>query len=1073
MENHKQKIKIRKGDIMCVTQRYAFLMFLFLAMPILAFSQTRTVRGTVTDTQGEAIPGASVTVNGTQRGTLTNVDGSFSIEASANDKLTVSFIGYIKKEIPVGSNTDISVQLEEDNRQLEEVVVTGYAAQKKATLTGAVSTVSNKELTVTKNENVVNMLTGKVPGVRITQRSSQPGAYNTVIDIRGMNDVTNGVRSTPLFVVDGITRDQDYFSRMSAEEIESVTVLKDAAAAVYGLRAANGVILITTKKGTAQNGKVDITYSGSYTLQQMIYIPKGVSAVDWFTLRNEQQWQNFGNNYLNRMSARHGEEEIQPWLDGTRQSYDWMGAIFKDLTPQTEHTLSIDGGNDRIRFFTNLGYSKQDGNYKSGSLWADKWNFRTNIDAKITNRLSAGVQIGAILTNTHEPNTGLWAVYKNAWLTQPNASFYANDNPEYLNGNSTYINDGDNLLASTNSDYSGYRLNKSRRLNGTLTLTYEIPGIKGLSAQTSYDYAMSLPDNTSYQHAYYLYDYGQDGKYTPMQKNAADGKSRITRSANFNYDTDMQLKLLYNNKFGLHSVNGVVVFEEAFSNWDGFQAQRNLSVNSEYLFAGDAEGQQATSSGLGDRLNQAFIGQFNYDYAGKYLADFRFRYDGSSRYPEGSRWGFFPSVSLGWRISEEGFIKNKWSFINNLKIRASYGVMGDDAAAKNYPQNYIGYDLTQTRGWVFGDSFMTSVKPGALPNPNLTWYKVKMADIGLDFDIFNSLLSGSFDIFRRDRSGLLAANTAVIPGTVGANLPDINLNDDRNFGWEIELTHRNRIRTVDYFVSGQISATRSMRTKWSETPASNSFDYWRNRTDGRYNDIYWENESGSMFTNVQDILNFSQYPMAQGSTPGDWSIVDWNGDGIIDDSDKHPIATKGLASVNFGLSMGASWNNLDLSANFQGAYGIYQQLSEVFTEALPFGGRNTMEWFMDRWRPANVNADYFNPNTEWISGYYPVTGHDGRRTGTNGMRDASYIRLKTLELGYTIPAKVLAKAGMKNLRIYFNVYNLLTISKLKGIDPERPSSVENIGATLGSAGYADMYAYPNNRTYTIGASIKF
>lgn len=730
------------------------------------FGQGNAVRGKVTDEVGEAIIGASVVQKGTSKGTVTDADGVFVLNVPGNATLVISYIGYLLQEVKVNNQADLKVVLSENVQELDELVVTGYASQKKATLTGSVSTITSNDIVVTKNENVVNMLTGKMPGLRITQKSSQPGAYNTVIDIRGMSDLDDNKRSTPLFVIDGIPRDQEYFARMDSEEIESITVLKDASAAIYGLRAANGVILVTTKRGTAQNGKVDITYSGNYTLQEMIYVPKGVSVVDWYTLRNEQWWQDFGQNYLNRRPARHPDSEIAPYLDGTKQGYNWVDEVFRDLTPQTEHNVSIDGGTDRARFFVNMGYLRQDGSYKSGSLWSDRWNFRSNLDAKITNRLSARVSIGAILSNNHEPGTDLWSVYKNAWLHRPDASFYANDNPLYLNGDDVLINDGNNSLAQTDAKYTGYRINKTRRLNGTLTMTYDIPGIKGLSAQASYDYAMSLPDNTSYKRSYTLYVYSEPDTYTPSVKNSP---SRITRWASFNYDTDLQLKLLYNNQFGKNNVQGVLAFEEYYSNWDAFQAQRDLSVNSEYLFAGDALNQQATGDAPGDRLNQAFIGQFNYDYAGKYLLDFRFRYDGSSRYPEGSRWGFFPSVSAGWRISEEGFIKNRWSFLSNLKLRASYGEMGDDGAANNYPPTYVGFDLDPDKsGWYFNGSMQGGVRPSAIPNPNLSWYKIKMMNAGVDFDIFNQLLSGTFEVFRRDRSGLLATSSAVIPGTVGS-----------------------------------------------------------------------------------------------------------------------------------------------------------------------------------------------------------------------------------------------------------------------------------------------------------------
>lgn len=1030
-----------------------------LALP--GFAQTKTVSGVVTDAStGELIIGASVVVTGTQRGTATNVGGRFTLEAAPTETLTVSYLGYVSQKLSVGNQTTFTVHLEESAEILDEVIVTGYASQRKSTLTGSISTIGNKDIKVTKNENVLNMLAGKMPGLRISQKNASPGAYATVIDIRGYG--------TPLFVIDGVPRDQEFFSRMDPEEIDNISILKDAAAAVYGLRAANGVILITTKSGTAQNGKVDISYTGNYTMQQFIYVPKGVSAYDWLTLRNEQHWQNFGSNYLNRQPALHPESEMAEWRDGTKQDYDWMSAIFRDITPQTQHNVGINGGTESLRYFVSLGYSRQDGSYKSGSLWSERWNVRSNIDAQITKRLKAKVQIGAILSNNHRPEHSDWSVYKNVWLQRPDAPFYANDNPLYLNGDFTVVNDV-NSLAQTNSDITGYALEKTRRINGSLGLTYDIPGIKGLAAQASFDYGMQLPDNTYYRKAYNVYKYNKNEEiYTAA---AQRNPSQTTRWAAFNTDTDLKLGLTYSNKFDKHNVNATVVFEEVYNTWDNFQAQREILVNSEYLFAGEDLYQSATGGTPGDRLNQAFIGQFNYDFGGKYLADFRFRYDGSSRFPKGSRWGFFPSLSLGWRLSEESFLKNNFDFLTNLKLRASYGELGDDSPAKNYPPDVVGYNLDRNnRGWYFNGTLAGGVSPTDIPNPNLTWLKVKMLNIALDFDFFQQKLSGTFELFRRDRSGLLETSSSVIPGTVGASLPQENLNSDQNFGWEIELAHRNRVNKIEYFVSGQFSAARSMRTDWLETPANNSYDKWRNRTSGRYDNIWWEREAGGIFTNMNDIRNYQQYPMGQGATPGDWWVVDWNEDGTIDINDDHPVATRGLPFFNFGTSIGGSYKNFDLTVNFQGSYKVYVSYAEVFTEALPFGGRNTLYWFMDRWRPENPNADYFNPNTVWISGYYPVTGHDGRRTGTNNMQDASYIRLKTLELGYTLPKKILSKTGIKNLRVYLSGYNLLTLCGLKDIDPERPGSTSGVGT---STNYIDFYQYPNNRTYTIGASIKF
>ena len=1020
--------------------------------------QIKDLSGRIVDAAGIPLPGVTIVIKGTTNGTISNDQGNYGFSNIPNGTtLVFSFVGMQTLEIAVGNSPVVDVVMMEDAIGIEEVVAVGYGTQKKATLTGAVSSIKNEELVRTKNENVVNMLTGKLPGVRVVQKSSAPGAYDATIDIRGMGD--------PLFVIDGIPRDKDYFSRMSSEEIESVSVLKDGTAAIYGLRAANGVILVTTKSGESQNGKVDITFNTSSSIQQFLYVPESVGAIDYMTLRNEQNWQDFGKNYLIRTNPIFTNEHFQPYIDGTKQSYNWMDAVFNKTTPQYEHSLSVNGGNEKLRYYFTLGYAKQMGAYKSGDYKSDRWNFRSNIDAQITNRLSARVSLGGIMTKTTQPNGTGWTTYKLAWLVRPDAAMYANDNPEYPNGDTQYLNEGANMIIQTDADYVGYNLSRDRRFNGTLTLSYDIPGIKGLSAKGSYDYAVRLPDYTNYKRAYTLYRYNEDtDTYSSIERNTP---SDITRGINFNFDTNMQLGLHYVNSFDNHNFNCFLIYEETNSNWDSFSAYRELLVNSEYLFAGEDKNQQAREGDIGDRASESLIGQFTYDFAGKYMFDFKFRYDGSSRFPKGSRFGFFPAISAGWRLSDESFVKSNLRFLSNLKLRASYGEMGDDSSAGNYPPT-TGYNLDGNElGWFFDGALNGGVSASSIPNPDLTWYKIKSYNLALDFGMFNNKLSGTIDVYRRDRSGLLATSSAVIPGTVGASLPQENLNSDRNFGYEISVDYRDRIKDVSYYIGGQLSATKSMRTKWLETPAGNSYDKWRNRTSGRYNDIWWGQESGGMFSSYDEIRNFER-PMGQGALPGDWWIEDWNGDGIIDGGDDHPIASYGLPVFNYGISLGASWKNFDLAMDFQGAQGVYVQYAEVLTEALPFGGQNTLTWFMDRWHPLDPSADYFNSNTEWVPGYYPATGHDGRRTGTNGVQNASYVRLKTAELGYTLPKRLVSKVGIKSLRIYLSGYNLLTFTGLENVDPERPGA--SGGASTSSL---DFYNYPVNRTYTIGASLKF
>ena len=1076
------------GLLSQIPKKYGYLLIIFMMLAavqvqVLAVSaqQQVTITGTVIDDMGDPLPGLNVTVKGnTSIGTMTDANGAFSITVpSQNSVLVFSYIGFTTQEITVGSQRILSIKMSEDSQQIDEVIVTGYATQKKATLTGAVSSISNKEIVVTKNENVVNMLSGKVPGVRISQKSSKPGEYNSVIDIRGYSTAKdNGEdRTKPLFVIDGVPRDQDYFSRMDPEEIDNISVLKDASAAIYGMRAANGVILITTKSGSDRE-EVDVTYSGSVSWQKFIYVPERLSPVDWYTLRNESAYKNLNYvNFFGLNEARHPESTIAPWRDGTNVASDWMDAVFRDVTPQSQHNVTVNGGSKTVKYFVSMGYSEQEGAFKSGTLWSNKYNFRSNVDAQLSNRLKLRISIGGIFDNRNSPVEADWTTYKNVLLQQPISTVYANNNPLYLNGDENYISDGKNSVAQTDGSISGEQRRRDRRINGAFTLTYDIPGVKGLQARAFYDYSMFSPYHTINKKAYSAYRYNSaEDTYQEMQRGGenlnGNQTSTARRETNYNYDTNMQFSLNYNNRFGDHSVNGVLVFEEQYAAWEDFHAQRFVTYNS---VSSIGSGEEAQMRGGGsvprDRASRALAGQFNYDYEGKYLLGANFRYEGSSRWPKENRWGFFPSASVGWRVSEENFIKDNFDILSNLKIRGSYGQMGDDGGASDYPDIYYGFSSEGNYTMSWNDGVLAGARPTTLPNPRKTWYKVTMKNVGLDFGMLRDKITGTFELFSRDRDGLLATSSAVVPGTVGANLPQENLNSDRVYGWEIDLSHQNRIGDFGYNVSAQVSGTQRKLTKWQEEPASHSFDHWRNRKDGRVTDIWWGREAGNMFTSIDDIRNYEANPLPQGTLPGSWWFVDWNGDGIVNDDDRYPIASKNMPLFNYGISLGASWKGIDLNVLFQGVQRTYTAFTEVYTEALPFGEKSGITQWLDRWRPVDAEGSWFSPETQWISGYYPVTGNNTRSTEQNNMLNASYMRLKNLELGYTLPRKWVSKANIKDLRIYVSGYNLLTFTKLNNIDPERPSSEGGAGASTGGAN--SMYEYPNNQTFTVGLNVKF
>lgn len=704
--------------------------FLTLLIYLPAYAQNRVVTGKVVDTAGEPVIGANVKISGsTTRGTITDMEGNFRLEAAPNEKLTVTYIGFNEAEI-AASSTTLHIVLNEDYLLLDDVVVVGYGTQKKATLTGAVSYIKSEDLAITKNENVINMLTGKVPGVRISQKSSRPGGFESDIDIRGMGE--------PLIVVDGIPRDKDYFSRMDANEIESISVLKDGSAAIYGLRSANGVILITTKGGVNKSG-LEITFSTNFGWQQFLHTPDNVDALQYMALRNEQNWRGFDTNFFSKMPALYTDQHMDPYRNGTLQTTDWQDAVFRKSAPQQQRNLTVNGGTEKISYFFNLGYMKQESSLRSNSMDYDRWNFRANIDAQITSRLKAQISLGVYADEMNEPRTDIWAIYKAAWVQRPTSEIYANNNPDYLNNYE--VTEG-NPVAITNADYTGYRKTMGKVFNGQVALMYDIPGVEGLTARAMYSYDYKHQDKTDYQKAYNLYNYHPDTQhYEAIVKN---NPSSVRRESFPDYGTLMQLQLNYTRTFGgAHNVSALALFEEQYTSWDSFYAYRQIFVDSEYLFAGETENQEANMYGIGERVSKAFVGKFNYDYKGKYLAEFSFRYDGSSKFPKESRWGFFPSASVGWRISEEPFIKDNIPFMDNLKVRATYGKMGDDRDASNYPPTIVGYELDRNElGWMYGGNLIAGAKPTAIPNPNLTWYTAEAINVGLDVDLWNGLLGG-------------------------------------------------------------------------------------------------------------------------------------------------------------------------------------------------------------------------------------------------------------------------------------------------------------------------------------------
>ena len=1031
--------------------RHGIMALLFLLVCSVAMAQSNR-SGLVVDETGQGLPGVSVKIKGTTIGTVTGVDGKFVISASNDQTLVFTFVGYTSQEVAVGSQTSIKVSLVSNATNVNEVVVVGYGTQKKATVTGSIASVTNSEIVTTKNENVLNMLTGKVAGVRIVQNSAEPGSFDNAFDIRGFGN--------PLVVIDGIPRDN--ITRLDPNDIESISVLKDASAAIYGVRAANGVVIVTTKKG--KKGTVELNYSGTYGWQVPAYMPKPVGALDFMTLVNEQLLHN-----VNGGQIKYTDADFAAYRNGTKTSTDWYGNVFANSAPQQQHNLNAIGGTDNTSYFVSMGITDQDGFFKSGDLNYKKYNLRSNLTTKVNKNLTIDVNLSGTLEQKNQPYQDAWWIIRSFWRQVPTQSIYANNNPAYLNNGEV---DGSNPVAMANADIDGYKQINNKWLQSSVSATYNVPFVQGLSAKGLYNYDYYMSSNKLYQKPYNQYTYDANSQTYNAIANQTPGS--LERQFYEKPSSLMQLSLNYNRAFkGGHNVTALALYEESEQKGDNFNGQRQLSLPVDQLGAGNALNQTATVDGGWpyDFVTKSFVGRVNYDYKGKYLAEFSFRDDASSKNSPLKRWGFFPGASVGWRVSQEGFWKDSkaLSFIDDLKIRLSYAKLGDDAGLNayqylsgyNYPAN--GNNNQTPPGSVFDGTFVNGAQSRGIPNPNIFWYVAKTYNAGIDLQAWNGLLGLTVDAFRRDRSGLLNTRADNLPGVVGAGLPQENLDSDRAQGFDIELNHRYHIGSFNYFVKGTFGYTRTQWISRVHSDYGNSQLNWHNNNDNRYSNIFWGYGSNGQYQNYQQILNSSQF-VSRNAVVGDYILQDWNGDGVINDQDVHPIAQNvsnnnySVPSTTFGLTLGGSYKGFDISTVWQGAAGINVSYIEQLNIPL-WGGGSALAMFMDRYHPTDPKADPYDPNTVWTPGTFALTGTTADVNSLSNIHSAAYVRLKSAELGYSITSAVAKRLGIKGARIFVNGYNMLTITNLKYLDPEHPS------ATYG-------YLYPLDKIFSVGVNVK-
>ena len=1023
--------------------------------------QQKQISGTVTDEAGQPLPGVTIIVKGTTIGTVTDVNGQFTFEIPIDaETLQVSFVGMKTQELTIGNNTVFNVVMEEETVGLEEVVAVGYGVQKKATLTGSIGTVKSEELVQRPAANSTELLQGEVAGLITRQESGLPGEDGTTLRVRGFN-------AAPLIMVDGI---ETPLAHVDPNDIESISVLKDAAAAVYGARAGNGVILVTTKRGA--DGVAKISYHGSVSVAQPTFLPQMVNASKWGELMKESgvDPEDYAPEYL----AWDTENHI--WtseLDGSRYyGNNWGDAMYRNWTPQHQHNLSASGGTKKIKYFVSMGYTSQKSIFNSGDYDFDRYNIRSNIDAEITKGLSLAVDFAYRTTVLDKANFDVTEMYNYLQRAKPVYPYVHEADPTKATYGGPYY--------QTFEDYSGFIKNKNNVITGGLELKYKFPMIKGLTAKVRLNYEQSFAWDKNVSKPFETYDYdpvaasnGED----PWTVMGTGNIKNIIVSSDRSTELLPMFNLEYIKSIGDHHFTGMIVGEINTLKYTYLEGSRKdyLSYEAPYLDYA-SEDSKDNREWETETARASIIGRINYDYASKYLFEFTMRADGSGEYSSEERWGYFPSVSAGWRISEEPFMKDNFSALNNLKLRASYGIMGNDAVSSF---DYLtGYNIS-TSYYVFGSSSAPIINSAGLANPNITWETMKISNIGLDGTFWDGKLGFELDAFYRLRKDILAVPTENVPSTFGASLPKTNLNERDNRGFELTLTHFNKIGEFNYDISPMISWSRGKYVKLDEDvlPVTGDLDEetleynkaYNNRfvNEGQWDDRQWGYVSNGFFMNQQEIDEYAIDQDQAGNQTllvGDIKYKDLNGDNYIDWRDQKVIGTSGLPNMMYSLDMGVQYKGFSLRMLWQGGADYTVSLSG--SAAAPFSNESIpLEEHYD-YRAIIANdgdGEYIsNPNDFKLP---PVT-QNGRNSNNSKASDfwdydTRYIRLKNLNFSYSLPQRLIENVGFKQCDIYFSGTNLITFDNLgiwnKSFDPEVPD--------------ANNRRYPPVKTLTFGIKL--
>lgn len=1022
-----------------LSRPHLLLFTLFSFISLFALSQQRITGNVVAG--DKPVEGATILVKGGTTSTLSDAAGNFAINASGNATLVVSYVGYEDQEIKVANRNSITVSLQLTNQQLGEVVVVAYGTQKKATLTGSVSTVKGSEVAKSPAPNVTSSLQGRLPGLIANQRSGQPGSESMQILIRGTGSIPSNAGSfgdllslnAPLVIIDGVPRSSEDLARLNPQDIEGFSVLKDGSAAIYGARAANGVILVTTKVGT--KGKADFSFSYNYAINQPTKVVDVLDAPTFAEVYNEGGYYRTGRNASYWNNPQYKPEQIQKMRDGSdpilNPNTDWIG-----LTLHNSHVknlnFQVNGGSDKIRYLLSFGSLQQDGNFTGTTMLYKQYNFRAKFDIELVNNLIIGANISGTLKNRDYAGGGGIDWYN---ILGANPTIVA----VYPNG---LIGPGRLGLNPLLNDQRGYQKASDNPLFSTFTASYKVPFIQGLRFDGSFNYDMRNQFTKNWSVPYYFYEFN-------TITNNYDKKSGSATNASLTDNYQKWTTQLSNVRASYektiladHHISAMLGWEQQKNTFSSASAGRRnfLSPSLPQLDQGSiAAADQSVSGTATLTANNNYFGRLNYDFRSKYLFEFLFRVDGSEIFPENNRYGFFPGASAGWRLSEEKFIKDNFSFVDQLKLRASYGELGNNRVASfQYLQSFsLGQNV------VFGTADAPGIYSSLLSNPDITWERAKKFDLGLEASLWKGKLGIDFTYWLQRRNNILFARNLSVPVTFGfPNLPTQNIGKVNSNGYELVLsTHGNITNGLTYRLSGNVAYNNNKAVYLDEVPPA--FDYQKRTGKPVFTELYYK--ADGIYNTAEELNSSVHHPNSQ---VGDIKIVDLNNDKKIDGNDRYRPEFSAIPKYVFGLTSDFQYKNFDLNIFLQGQAGVRNyDPNAAFLGGTDF--TNASVWrATDRWTESNPNgtmprSDAYQPgNTTFF------------------LLDGTFVRLKTIELGYNISQSILQKTRvLKNVRVYVSAFNLATWAKeIKWTDPEF------------NGGY---FNYPPSRVINFGATIKF